>query len=356
MVSIHVWTLALSSAACSLIGAPHAAAAPTAARAQTAIGEPLLPDPLEMKRVEAAVDKALLYLASHQDPDGSWPSGIGKNNGINAISLLAFLGRGHVPGRGPFKHTVDRAVDFIVATQDPQTGLFKSPDPTHGPMYEHALATLAIIEAYGFMPSSVMRRRAQSAVDLIIKAQSPNGGWRYQPVPGDHDLSVTVMQVVALRAAMNARLDVPDQKTKLAVAYVRSCAVKDGGFAYQPGQDPKLPLSAAGVLCLQLLGEFDDPAVEKGLTYLHNAAYDKNMEHFFYMNYYAMQAAFQAGGDHWARWHPKVRKFLLENQNEDGSWPGYKAEKFNGPARCYSTGFSAICLEVYMHFLPVYQR
>ena len=38
------------------------------------------------------------------------------NTGINALCLLAFLGRGHVPGRGPYKETVDRAAVFAVPT------------------------------------------------------------------------------------------------------------------------------------------------------------------------------------------------------------------------------------------------
>ena len=320
-------------------------------------GEPLLPDPMEMKRVEAAVDKALVYLTTHQRPDGSWPSGFGNNNGINSICLLAFMGRGHLPGRGPFKHVVDRGVNFLMASQD-DSGLFRSPNPNgNGPMYEHGLSTLAMIEAYGYRPSTQVRSSAQRGVDLIVKAQHETGGWRYQPVPVDHDLSVTVMQIVALRAAQNARLHVPETTTQKALNYVKACVVPGGGFDYQPGKNaPEPARSAAGVLSMQLLGAFDDPAVEKGLNYLHSIKYQNGIGHFYYMNYYAMQAAFQAGGNHWERWHPKVRRFLLENQNEDGSWPGYGSAKHNGPARCYSTGFSAICLEVYMHFLPAYQR
>ena len=309
-----------------------------------------------MQRVEAAVDKALVYLVSQQQPDGSWPSGFGNNHGVNAVNLLAFLGRGHAPGRGPFKHVVERAVHLMLATQE-DGGLYSSPNKSHGPMYEHGLATVAMIEAYGYLPSARMHESVQKAVSLIAGAQSTNGGWRYQPVPGDHDLSVTVMQVVALRAAQNARLTVPQEKLDLALQYVRSCAVGGGGFTYQPGGGANQARSAAGVLSMQLLGAFDDPSVEAGLNYLHNAGYSSGMEHFYYMNYYAMQAAFQAGGNHWERWHPKVRQFLLDNQNEDGSWPGYgSSDKHNGPARCYSTAFAAICLEVYMHFLPAYQR
>ena len=149
--------VALASAvAVFLAGAGGARAAP--ARAP----EDLLPDPRQMARVEASVDRALDYLARHQNADGSWPLQYGKNNGINGICLLALLGRGHVPGRGPYQDVVDRAVNFILATQKPN-GLYMSPNPSNGPMYEHALSTLALVEAYGFIPSLSMRRSVISS-------------------------------------------------------------------------------------------------------------------------------------------------------------------------------------------------
>jgi len=318
--------------------------------------EELLPDPHQTARVEASVDRALEYLLQRQRPDGGWPCAGGSNGAINALCLLAFLGRGHVPGRGPYQQVVDRAVNCILATQL-DSGLYKPPKQlSGGPMYSHALATLAMIEAYGFIPSPRMRASVQKGVDLIVKSQSPAGGWRYQPVPADADLSVTVMQVVTLRAAQNARLNVPKQTMENALKYVRSCAAPGGGFAYQPGGKPAEARTAAGILSMQLLGAFDDPAVNKGLEWMAKRRYHSGIAYFWYMNYYAMQAHFQAGGRYWADWQAKVRKFLLENQKPDGSWPGYGEQKFNGPAFCYSTALGALCLEVYMHYLPAYQR
>ncbi|HUU11714.1 MAG TPA: prenyltransferase/squalene oxidase repeat-containing protein [Phycisphaerae bacterium] len=341
--------------ATALLGAMLVAAlAAGPVRGQPA-AEDLLPDPQEMARVEASVDRAIEYLQQQQRPNGSWPCALGSNNGVNAICLLAFLGRGHVPGRGPYRDVVDRGVNYLLATQQPN-GLYMSPNPSNGPMYEHALATLALTEAHGFIPSLAMRSSVRKAVDLIIKSQSPLGGWRYQPVPADADLSVTVMQIVALRAAMNARLDVPKETIENALKYVRACASPAGGFGYQPGGPPAPARTAAGLLSMQLLGAFDDRAVAQGLDFLAKANCEPGIAYFWYMTYYAMQAHFQAGGSRWANWHPKVRRTLLENQQPDGSWLGYVEETYNGPARCYSTGLAAMALEVYMHYLPAYQR
>jgi hypothetical protein len=312
-----------------------------------------------MAKIVGAVDAGLEYLVRQQRPDGSWPSFWERNTGINGICLLAFLGRGHVPGRGPFKEVVGRAVEFILKSQD-ERGLYASPDPSHGPMYAHALATLAMIESWGWMPGPRVQRSVQRAVALIVKSQATDeehaGGWRYNPYPEDADLNVTVMQLVTLRAARNARIEVPDKTFERALTYVRRCGTTDvGPFVYQPGQPVKTSLIAAGALSMQLLGASEDPLVEEALKRLRSRPYNTRIDHFWYTTYYAMQAARQAGGSFWSYWHPKARKTVLEAQDPDGSWPGFEEEQYNGPVRCYSTAFACISLEVYMHYLPAYQ-
>ena len=313
----------------------------------------------QLVRVEAAVDRGLEYLAGQQQEDGSFPTGVsGKpNTGVTALCLLAFMGRGHAPGRGPYRETVGRTIEFLLDSRQ-ENGLVVRPGGnSHGPMYEHALATLGLIEASGWLVEPEIRDGCQRAIDLIVQAQNKEGGWRYQPQPNDADLSVTVMQVVTLRAAQNARLDVPSETLDRAVAYVKRCARPEGGFGYQPGQGVKNAQSAAGALCLQLLGHHDDPDVAKALASLQQKKYEHGMDPYFhYMNYYAMQAHFQAGEEQWSTWHPRVRALLLESQNPDGSWPGWHEDNVNGSSKCYSTAMAAMALEVYMHYLPAYQR
>lgn len=318
--------------------------------------------------VESAVDRGLDYLTRQQLPDGSWPSWRGNNSGVNALCLLAYLGRGHLLGRGPYQEAMGRAVRCILATQDEQ-GFFKSPGPSHGPMYEHGLATLALIEAYGSTPTPTFRARVQQAVDVILKSQSLDGGWRYQPRPGESDVSVTVMQVVALKAGQNARLRVPRETLEKALAYIKKCFNPEGAFNYQPNAviDAEIAkatgwkfspaLTASGTLGLALLGNFDDPAFAAGVKFIDTMEYRPEMLYFYYTTYYAMQASFQAGGDHWTRWSTRTRTILLEKQNANGSWPGLAENSFNnGESLTYSTAFACISLNVFMHYLPAYQR
>ena len=81
--------------------------------------------------------------------------------------------------------------------------------------------------------------------------------------------------------------------------------------------------------------------------------------HFYYFHYYAIQANYQAGGQYWANWHPRVRELFLENQNVDGSWDvpgGSENAGVVGENKVYWTSMASLVLEIYMHFLPAYQR
>ena len=167
-------------------------------------------------------------------------------------------------------------------------------------------------------------RSLRAAVALIERTQSPKGGWRYGPSPDNQDLSVTVMQIVALRAANNAEIPVSQKVIDNAIAYVKSCTYPGGGYGYEgPGQGG--PTSAAGVLSLQLLGKADDPGIPKAMEYLKSFVRPSAKEqwenhglgYFFYFHYYAMQAHYQFGGALWNDWHPKVRDALLLKQNAE---------------------------------------
>jgi hypothetical protein len=310
-----------------------------------------------IEKIRAATDKGLDWLEQKQVKQGAMAGSWSANNAMNALSILAFLSSGHVPGRGKYAGGVEggvltRAKKYLLKTGR-QDGYISSSS-----MYEHGLSTLALAELYGMDPDPELEDKLRKAVDLIVRCQSPAGGWRYNPVPNDQDLSVSVMQIVGLRAANNAGIPVPQKTLENAVKYVQNCSPPDGpGFAYSgAGAGPQT--TPAGILSLQLLGHPNDKRIPRSLDYLATLKPDwpGPVQYFYYHHYYAIQAMYQAGGKHWNDWHPKIRELLLSKQNQDGSWdvpPGSAEAAYGQP---YATPIAILVLNIYLHYLPAYQR
>ncbi len=208
--------------------------------------------------MQKAVDRGIEFLKSQQQDDGSFGQDrYGRHVGITALAALAFMGHGDMPGRGPNGVYVEKALDFVLNHVDP-TGLIAA-DTSHGPMYGHGFAALFLAEIYGQSRDSRTREALVKAIRLIVGSQNEEGGWRYQPVSEDADLSVTICQVMALRAARNAGIKVPKQTIDRAVEYVKKCQNTDGGFRYMMHSGSSaFPRSAAGVATLYYAGVYED--------------------------------------------------------------------------------------------------
>lgn len=304
--------------------------------------------PAMVRRIEQGLD----YLASQQQPDGSFSGSGGRNTGIASFAVLSFISTGVVPDRGPRGRLVARGIDYVMS-QAQLSGLIANPQATHKPMYDHGMSTVMLAEVWGMYHRPGVLDALQRAVDLIIASQNDEGGWRYQPRPADADISVTVMQLVALRAAKNAGLRVPRGVFESAVTYVKNCATPTGGFFYQPGLPPDgYARSAAGVCSLLTGGDYESPEVLKGIEYLQQRKEPsvRGSDHLHYGLYYAAQAMYQANDpQQWRQWFPPIRDELLSLQQADGHWDGEA-----GPI--YGTAMSILALSVPYRYLPIYQH
>jgi hypothetical protein len=268
---------------------------------------------------------------------------------------MALIASGSTPGRGPYGKQLDRCLDFILANAA-QSGFIDVPSAAmHGPMYGHGFATLFLSECYGMTHRADIRDKLTKAVQLIVNTQNAQGGWRYQPVRDEADISVTVCEVMALRAARNAGLHVPKETMTKSIEYVKKCQNEDGGFMYMlTGGPSAFPRSAAAVVALYSAGVYEGPEIKKGLDYLMTQiprGDDFSHEsHYFYGHYYAVQAMWQAGGDYWTRWYPAIRDALVKRQAEDGSW--LDASISNE----YGTSMACIILQIPNNYLPIFQR
>lgn len=356
------WGLAAAVAAGSVLGLPGAAPAPFASTARAADEDVEAVPP----KVQAAVDKALAWLAKNQKDDGSWTQGGGSSTAVPSLAVKAFLARGHVPGQGPYGETIVKAIDYVLKIQQDDGML--SAGKGNAAMYEHGISSAMLGEAYGMVDDTRKRqidRALQKSVKLILDAQRVQkdkmqaGGWRYQKNAKDSDISVTGWQLMALRAAANCGATVPAGSLEAGREYVRRCAHKgsQGGFTYQAGHgEPSAARTGTGILSLEMLGEHASPEALKGGDYLlKNPVTEPNQGYYFYTVYYVSQALNQLGGKYWEQGYPKLRDALLAAQSDDGTWPaGSGNEESAGLA--YRTSMAVLALCVPYRYLPLYQK
>lgn len=331
---------------------PLSAAPPTTNSVEASGKELVTPE------TQRAIDAGLAYLAARQHTDGSFGSGsvYKRNVAVTSLAGMAFLSAGHTPGRGHYGPQVSRTLDFILASAEPSGFIIRSDSAAHGPMYGHGFATLFLAEVYGMSPRDEVRAALKAAVQLIVNSQNKDGGWRYDPDGKEADISVTVCQMMALRAARNAGIAVPKATVDACLDYVRRCQTTDGGFQYQVRQSPRsaFPRSAAALVALYSAGVYEGEELDRGLKYLvqHQPQGEllRYEPHYFYGHYYAVQAMWHAGDKYWKTWYPSIRDELLARQLPDGSWPDSLVNNE------YGTAMACLILQMPNNYLPIFQR
>jgi hypothetical protein len=329
------------------------------------------------KECEDAVVRGLRWLASTQNPDGSWTDN--HQAGMTGLALLAFLGHCETPLSLEHGETVLKAIVYLVNLGVKDGRLTNNPQNRHWP-YEHGIATYALAEAATFgkmlginIPN--LMEVTQKAGQLIIDNQHQSGGWDYAyATRGSRggDLSITAWQIQALKACETTGLPFNGLRKAAdnAMTYLGRLQNPSGGFGYTDrntvaGGHDYFTLTGAGVLSFQLLSRGTPRAIRDGVRYIEqNTRFEYHTRYAdLYGHYYEAQAMLNRGGTAWARYNALFRDQLLANQNPDGSWknPGggnpvrAAGASFVGGSRMavhYRTCLAILMLEVYYRFLP----
>ena len=331
-------------------------------------------NPFQKDKVDKAIEKGIAYIAKKQQSDGSIHDR-GNPTTMTALSLMSLAAVGHQPvNPNEEGRVMRRAIDYVLkeGRQD-EHGYFGNRDG--GRMYGHGIITLMLSEMLGMgldeEQDQKIRRSTQKAINLILRSQkvpkspSHQGGWRYSPDSRDADLSATIWQLMSLRSAKNAGLDVPSSAIEEAVGYLQRSyhssldskgepVNKKSGFAYQPGGHPEYTTTAAGLLAMQVCGEYESPFVKGASDWLLENEPNTGRKFFFYGTYYYSQAMYQRGDDHAKIARKKVEEIMMKLQRGDGSWHGSGSE--NSAGQVYSTSMAILALAVKYHYLPIYQR
>ena len=364
------------------------------------------------KRDDAVMD-ALKWLKAHQSPGGQWeaagfdkwcdfkpapegkrPDGLGKamyDPGVTGLALCAFLGAGYTNrGKHPFKTTVSKGLRYLKNIQDPE-GCFGARAASSF-IYNHATASLAMVEAYGMTESPIFKAPAQSCLEFIGLSRNPYYVWRYGVKPGDNDSSVTGWMMMAIKSGklINADAKKRGKPAPLALdedaftgvkAWIDKMTDPDyGRVGYiTRGSGPARPkelvdrfpaeksesMTAVGVLARIFMGEDPrkEPMMKKGAELMlklpptWNEA-DGSIDMYYW--YYGALAMYQMGGKYWDAWKKGLEKAVIETQRKDTIYCEYKGS-WNpiGPwgedgGRVYSTALLAMCLQVWYRYDRVF--
>ena len=246
-----------------------------------------------VQEIDETYRKGLQFLAENQEEAGCWTdSSYGSQPGVVGMTILAFLSRGDDPEFGPYRLYVKRAMDFLLKQQNQETGYIGSS------MYNHGFATLALAEAYGLTNDLRLGPALEKASKLIVSSQksNPKGGWRYSPDSQDADSTISGAQLVALFAARNAGIKVPEEAIEKGKAFLLSCQDTNGGFGYTAASGANLPRSAIGSLILSLAKDTNTDAYRNSVEFLKENSQFGDQGHKYYSLYYTSQAMFREIG------------------------------------------------------------
>ena len=294
--------------------------------------------------VEKLYASGMKFLSRSQSENGTWgPDRYGTEPGVVGLAVVCMLAHGDNPNWGPYSANIRRSIDFLISQANSETGYIGQT------MYNHGFATLALAEAYGEVDDDRIGPVLHKAVQLILNSQKKNplGAWRYSPSSSDADTTATGCELVALFAARNAGIPVPEEAIRKGLTYMLNCQSEGGGVGYTSSQGPNSPRTAIGCLVWTLAKERNSPQWKAAFDYLK--AQGKPANYYFYYLYYGSQAYFHASPEEWMKWNAQNIQELQQTQQEDGSWDGQFGATF-------STATSLLSLALNYRYLPIYER
>ncbi|MGO9114022.1 MAG: hypothetical protein ACLP9L_32805 [Thermoguttaceae bacterium] len=341
---------------------------------------------------EPAIENGLEYFSHTQFNDGHWslhdlPAGhtadsaalgeLHADTAATGLALLTYLGAGYTHQDDKYRDVVRRGAEWLVKHQQPDGNLsYQGSDPTH--FYSQGIATMALCEAYGMTQDRELREPAQKAIDYIVKSQdSRRGGWRYRPQDGS-DTSVTGWQLMALKSARMAGLEVPEETLRKVSRWLDLAQVPNRGtYVYNPwntdsenplGRAPNPTMTAQAMIMRMYLGQDrENASLAQGADYLLANLPDvgtlETSHRDCYYWYHATQAMYHLQGDYWKTWDARVTPLLRAGQIDRGplrgSWsPGEPVpDRWSAHGgRHYVTSMHLLTLEFRYWHLPLFRE
>lgn len=286
-----------------------------------------------------AVRRGLEWLARNQEVggayDGSWSPGAhgavddAYRVALTGLATLAFAAEGNTPTTGEYKTCVAKAVTFL-ARQQQHDGLL---GPRRGRyMYDHGIATLALLEIFCVTRDMELAPVVERAVNFILQAQTPAGGWGYTLAARTCDAVVTTWQVMALRLGLGLGMKEIAVALRRADAWLLCITNQHGEVGYSAINhfpNGHQTLTAMGLMAGYLMGRGgSDPVTAARIAALlttipPDAAFKDPMAldlcHLWFGSL-ALVRTQESNGSRWEPWNERVKKALvaLQQRGENG--------------------------------------
>ncbi len=292
-----------------------------------------------------SVLKSLRTLASLQRDDGSWETsltteaGVISKVGATGLSLLSFLGAGY---SHMSKDTYDNicfgdvarnGLQWLMSQQDPEGFIGSSEGDA---ILNHAIAALALSEAYGLTGSALFKESAQRAIDRLCALQSSGGGWHRRDRKSGGEILASVFGVMALKSAQLCDLVFPSSRAAAAWRYVDRAMATSTSHATTGGMMLANLFLRRDKTDLRLTAAVDRLLMEKPTWSRPD----------FLGWYLAGLALFQydgPSGPSWRRYFRPLKKVLVDNERAGGGWT------VKGETICH-TALGAMAQQVYYRY------
>ena len=309
--------------------------------------------------------------------------------GVTGLSLLAFLGAGYsqlsrdvqedpaFPGKPMrFGEVVKKGLQYLLAHQDPE-GCLGERGMKY--MYNHTVATLALSEAYGMTASAPLKEPAQKAVDFVVASQNPGKAWRYSAKCGDNDTSVSGWAIMALKSAELSDLSFPHAAYEGAMAWLNESSDASGGYprtgynakgtgkVYVPGKNEQFDhhesMSAVSVMSRIFMQKKRTNELNAVNLLVSDLPEWKPSKIDFYYWYYSTLALFQFDGPEgpmWRKWNEPMKNAIVPSQHtrkdgcRNGSWDSDQDRWGAEGGRVYAVAINALTLEAYYRYPNVF--
>jgi len=304
------------------------------------------PGPADAARPEA-IRRGTAWLRERQGDDGAWDARtLGGTpqyaTALNALATIACMRDG-----GAGEAAAARGVRHLVSRQAGDGRL--GPD-VEGTMYNHGMATVALLEAYRHGRDETLRAPIGAALEFIRRRQSPAGGWGYRPRSPEANLSISVWQIQALLFGAKLGWTEHEPALRRGLAWVRGVMTGDGTFGYERAADAAAPqptLTSMGAYCT-LAAERErvpvDPAsiaaVLRGLETVAASPPSDLYGRFFHAA--ALRSAPEGTGETTLS---DLRAAVVASQDRAGYWPAARDRWGGVGGRLYTTAMALMALE-----------